>query len=270
MGQKLRDDKIGALSHSGGVITLTSSTASPSWLTIGGQQYRLTSNTARTIATDVTMTTNARYQIFAVVVGGVVQLRVSSNENSVGPTGFLSWKLVGSFQSNRLSAFGSFNNIKSKVKNSVAHYITAAAPSASPVLSNTVLSTISFPVLVTDTEGNYNTATGEYIVPFTGTFNINFRCRTTGSYGTQGNIDARLYKNGALWREEVTSESASTAGQMRSGVDWLGANLVAGDVIVFRLVPSGWSSVNFINASVNHWMTIEGVEMSLSAPIEDL
>lgn len=108
MGQKLRDDKIGALSHSSGVITLTSSTASPSWLTIGGQQYKLTSNVARTIATDVTMTTNARYQVFAVVVSGVVQLRISSNNDLVGPTGFTSWKLLSPFSSNASSLFGAF------------------------------------------------------------------------------------------------------------------------------------------------------------------
>jgi len=107
MGQILKQDKIGALSHNAGIITLPAST-----LTIGGQQY-VTSSLTRTIATDVTMTANTRYQIYAVVSGGVIVLRISSNENSVGPSGFTAWKLVGCFRSNGLvtPAFGSFVNI---------------------------------------------------------------------------------------------------------------------------------------------------------------
>jgi hypothetical protein len=103
-------DKIGTLSHSGGIITMN-----PSLLTIGGQQYRTLSSITRTIATDITMAANTRYQIFAVVSGGVVQLRISANENSVGPAGFASWKLVGSFYANGVTgsiAFGSFVNIE--------------------------------------------------------------------------------------------------------------------------------------------------------------
>lgn len=108
MGQILQQDKIGALSHSAGIITLA-----PSVLTIGGQQYS-TSSLNRTIATDITMTANSRYQIFAVLISGVVNLRISVNQNSVGPAGFTNWKLVGSFYANGMSpvAFGSFVNIK--------------------------------------------------------------------------------------------------------------------------------------------------------------
>lgn len=112
MGQKLRDDKIGALSHSGGTIIM----AAPAWLTIGGQQYTVTSNLTRAIATDITMAANTLYMIYAVNVGGVIQLRISSNVNSVGPAGFTSWKLVGAFYSNGNTlaspVFGSFVNIE--------------------------------------------------------------------------------------------------------------------------------------------------------------
>lgn len=110
MGQKLRDDKIGALSHSSGVITLTSSTASPSWLTIGGQQYKLTSN--RTLALP-TLTANTLYMIYAVQTAGVVSLVQSTNVNSVGPVGYASWKLVGAYYSNNLVSvsFGNFVTI---------------------------------------------------------------------------------------------------------------------------------------------------------------
>ena len=104
MGQILKQDKIGALSHNAGIITIQAST-----ITIGGQQY-VTSSLTRTIATDLTMAANTRYQIYAVVSGGVVALRISANENSVGPSGFTAWKLVGSLYSNGSSTFGSFVN----------------------------------------------------------------------------------------------------------------------------------------------------------------
>jgi hypothetical protein len=119
MGQILKKDKIGALSHNAGIITLPAST-----LTIGGQQY-VTSSLTRTIATDVTMAANTRYQIYAVVSGGVVVLRVSSNENSVGPSGFTAWKLAGSFMANGMSpvAFGSFLNVSGIPKSDEIQYI---------------------------------------------------------------------------------------------------------------------------------------------------
>lgn len=108
MGQKLRDDKIGTLSHNAGVISLTSS-----WLTIGGQQYN-PSSLSRIISTDVTMAANTLYMIYAVLSAGVPELRISTNVNSVGPAGFVAWKLVGAFYANGNSSvgFGSFVNIE--------------------------------------------------------------------------------------------------------------------------------------------------------------
>lgn len=107
MGFKLLNDKLGALSHSAGVITIQASI-----LTIGGQQYATAAMT-RTISADVTMTANNLYMIYAVVSSGVVQLRISSSVNSVGPAGFTSWQLVGAFYSDGLAVigFGSFVNI---------------------------------------------------------------------------------------------------------------------------------------------------------------
>ena len=107
MGQKLKDDKIGSLSHSSGTISLTAST-----LTIGGQQY-VVSSLSRLISSDVTLVANTLYMIYAVVSSGVVVMRISTNVNSVGPAGFTSWKLVGAFYSNGLAsvAFGSFVTI---------------------------------------------------------------------------------------------------------------------------------------------------------------
>jgi hypothetical protein len=103
MGQKFFEDKIGALSHSSGNIFLAASR-----LTIGGQQYA-TSNLSVALPS---MTANTRYQVFAVQSGGVVSLVISQNENSVGPAGYVSWKLVGSLYANEALSFGGFLNIK--------------------------------------------------------------------------------------------------------------------------------------------------------------
>ena len=102
MGFKLFDDKIGALSQSGGVITLA-----PSILTIGGQQYR----TGILSLTLPSLITNQLYMIYATVSAGVVSLSVSVNVNSTGP-GATAWKLVGAFYSNGTSTFGKFVNTK--------------------------------------------------------------------------------------------------------------------------------------------------------------
>jgi hypothetical protein len=111
MSQVLRPDKIGQLTHSAGNIIMAASAASPAYLTVGGRQFTITSNLSVALPS---MTANTRYQVFAVQSGGVVSLAISQNENSVGPAGFLSWKLVGSLYSNGLVSvgFGSFVNIK--------------------------------------------------------------------------------------------------------------------------------------------------------------
>lgn len=105
MGQKLFEDKIGTLTNTGANITL-----GPSRLTIGGQQYSTNSNLI--IAADLSAA-NTRFQVYATLNAGAVQLVISQNENSTGPTGHSTWKLVGSYYTNGLSpiGFGSFVNI---------------------------------------------------------------------------------------------------------------------------------------------------------------
>jgi hypothetical protein len=109
MSQKLRNDKIGQLTHSAGNINMIASSANPAFLTIGGQQYKVSSTLVVALPS---MTANSRYQVFAVQSGGVVSLVISQNENSVGPVGYSRWKLVGSLYSNNTLVFGSFVNIK--------------------------------------------------------------------------------------------------------------------------------------------------------------
>jgi hypothetical protein len=111
MAQKLRDDKIGTLSQSSGIITMSASTSIPVYLTIGGQQYKITSSLSRTISTDISMGINQLYMIYAVRNSGNTELRISSNVNSTGPSGFASWLLVGAFYSNGSNVFGGFVTI---------------------------------------------------------------------------------------------------------------------------------------------------------------
>lgn len=113
MGQKLFDDKIGTLNYSAGNIVMSATLSNPSYLTIGGQQYKITS--ALSAAANVSAA-STRYQVYAVVVAGVVNMVISQNENSVGPSGHAYWKLIGSYMSNSKDSigFGSFLNIEGK------------------------------------------------------------------------------------------------------------------------------------------------------------
>jgi len=126
MGQVLKRDKIGAISEAAGDITLQASI-----VTIGGQQYT-TGILSRTIATDVTLVANTRYQIYAVISAGVVVLRVSINENSVGPVGFNGWGLVGSMYASGAATFGAFVTITgiptSGIFNAGPTVVTASTP----------------------------------------------------------------------------------------------------------------------------------------------
>lgn len=92
MGQKLKDDKIGTLSRS-----TTTFTMGAALLTIGGQQYRTTTNTTYVASG---LVANRLYKVYAVRSSGNTILTASLNDNSVGPAGFTSWKLVGAFFTN--------------------------------------------------------------------------------------------------------------------------------------------------------------------------
>lgn len=104
MGSILRKDKIGALQESGGNILLQASI-----LTIGGRQYETTTQIQVALPS---LTANSRYQVYAVQTAGVVSLVISVNENSQGPAGYNSWKLVGSFLTDNVPAFDEFTSIK--------------------------------------------------------------------------------------------------------------------------------------------------------------
>lgn len=104
MGRISLPDQIGQLDHDAGTITL-----GPSRITIGGQQYRTTSNLSLAVAS---ATANTLYMIYAILNSGSVTLVKSTNVNSIGPAGSTSWKLVGAFYSQAVDTFGAFVNIE--------------------------------------------------------------------------------------------------------------------------------------------------------------
>jgi hypothetical protein len=109
MGQKLRDDKIGTLSG-GSSITMAASSSSPAYLTLGGQQYRVTSNVSIAVGSP---SSNTLYFIYAYLSGGNVALDINSSVPSVYLTANSGRKLVGAFYSTGTASpgFGSFVNI---------------------------------------------------------------------------------------------------------------------------------------------------------------
>lgn len=142
MGFKYQDDKIGSLSHSGGVISLA-----PSVLTIGGQQYRTQSILSLTPSG---LSANTLYMIYAIVSGGVVSLVQSVNVNSIGPAGQLQWKLVGAFYSSGKAVidFGAFVNIEGSPRTS------------GPVDNGPLLSTVHIKAATGGTDPTFGATTG--------------------------------------------------------------------------------------------------------------
>lgn len=118
IGQKIKEEKIGTLTHGGGIISLT-----PSTVNVGGVQVD-TDALSKTISLDVILSANTLYMIYIVLNVGAPEIKISTNVNSIGPAGFSSWKLVGAFYSNGVvrneaifpiititPTFGSFVNI---------------------------------------------------------------------------------------------------------------------------------------------------------------
>jgi len=124
MGQILFTDKIGQLTYSNPNVNMLSSISSPSYITIGGQQYTVTANLSVSTGS---LTANNLYFVYAVQTAGVVSLAVSTNVNSIGPAGFASWKLIGAFYSDASSIFNAFVS-KSSITPSTFNVITSTTP----------------------------------------------------------------------------------------------------------------------------------------------
>lgn len=106
-------DKIGILSHSAGVITLgLPALSSVNRYTVRGQQYDFGA-LSRTISADVTLAANTLYFIYAHVISGVVNLRISASAPSVYKNSNPTSDLIGAFYADGRSSvgFGAFVTI---------------------------------------------------------------------------------------------------------------------------------------------------------------
>lgn len=226
-------EKIGTLTNLGASVQL-----GPSLLTIGGQQYRTTSNL--TVAYP-SLTANNLYMIYAVQTAGVVSIVISQNLNSVGPTGFSSWKLVGAFYSNGLNsvAFGSFITIEGTPTSSDIFYtpIFTGLGVAVPIYIAWKRVGQDIKILGRVTNGTVTGGTAGVSLP------ANLTCSTAtevvcGIFGSQGSVG-----NGAL-------VFSTTDGGLHFGTgNWqvlaTGTQMATGGFTSFEgtLPITGWSSV---------------------------
>lgn len=267
MPQKLLEDKIGKLSHSGGVINL-----SGSLLSIGGQQYS-TIPLSRTISSDVSLSANTRYQIYAVLVSGTVALRISANENSVGPTGFTAWELVGSFYANGLSSvgFGSFVNIKGAPQSNmidsgpmVIGAVTSAPTKATTMIRDRVITQVNGATAKLRYEYRIDSAAGAasgsgqylYSLPSGLSFDTNFA--QVLATGTEVNtMPAQFYWGSGVFNIDATSHSQ-------------GLYIVPFDSTRFRIISSNNSATFQTNSSA--WVPLTqantGWEVEFEVPIQ--
>lgn len=200
MAQKLFNDKIGTATHSTGVISLAASK-----LTIGGQQYITTSSVSRTITNDVTLAANTLYMVYAVISGGAVALRISTNVNSVGPAGFSSWKLVGAFDTDGTAAVVSplikafidgelaVRSVKFEVWASGSQSIAHQASEGSEVKWTT------WAAPNTDSHNGWDSTNSRYVFPQTGTYL--FTAKTIKAASTAGGPALMLkpFLNNTVW-----------------------------------------------------------------------
>lgn len=105
MPQRLGPDVIKALSYSAPNVQLPAG----SRITLGGQQYYLTSQLSVALSG---LTANTLYMVYVVLSAGVPALVYSVNVNSTGPAGYSVWKLVGAFIASGAATLGSFVTIE--------------------------------------------------------------------------------------------------------------------------------------------------------------
>lgn len=241
MGQKFKEDKIGALSHSLGVITLAASR-----LTIGGQQY----STSQLQLTLSGLTAHSTYMLYVVLSSGVPTLVSSVNVNSVGPAGFASWKLVGAFMANETPAWGAFLNIEGRPTTQSSFRYTPSNASGFGTLNSPEMNIYrDGAYLLCDyrfTTGTVSGATAFLSLPTNLVYNTSDLQQTTYNVGTVTNNSAvnfvhmflassnadRIFFNtatGALGSAMAGNTSPFASGQIESGQ--------------YRVRISGWSNV---------------------------
>jgi len=271
MGQILLEDKIGTLSHSSGIISLTASR-----LTIGGQQYN-TSVLTRTISDDVTLSGYNLYMVYAVVSGGSVYLRTSINYNSIGPSGFSAWKLVGCFHTQN-GAFAGFLDINRPDSRVISAYISTNDATSPHTLSSTG-AVVIFPTIHYDSVGGYNNSTGYYTVKIAGFYKV--KCTIGGTTSGTSGINSEVVRttiNMGASRSFTAQQFSNGSANQNINLANVGAHyLNVGESIFFAARrDSAITGTLGIYSDVNN-LVIEGTpgpsstnQTTNSTPIKDL
>jgi microcystin-dependent protein len=109
IGQKIKDEKIGLLSHGAGIISLA-----PSTVNVGGVQIDTDALSVILSA----LANSTKYNLFVVMSTGVPTLVYSTNSYTTGPNGYNSFKHIGSFTSTNAAAFSGFDTKAALVSSS--------------------------------------------------------------------------------------------------------------------------------------------------------
>lgn len=257
MGSNFRQDKIGALSEAGGTISLA-----PSILTIGGRQLETTSS----IGVAAVLTANTRFQVYAVNNSGVVQLVVSQNENSVGPLGWTSWKLVGSYSVNTLSSFGGFFNVKDSSGSVKIRYSTVVGTSVtgSPTVVDFNTKTIDTHNAVTGTGVNWI-----FTAPKEGYYSIQAQAALalTTNIFSEFRLDININGGLSILSKTMKDVATSTTPPTLDIQDTV--YLSAGDTVSIAVSQNGAALTLNTGGWANHVSIIEESN-STETPIEDL
>lgn len=124
-------------------------------------------------------------------------------------------------------------------------------------LANTSTVTWTWNTIEVDTHGAYNTSTGTFTAPSSGTYMIGFNVYLLGSYASYGRVDSFINVNGTSVHFEVGYISASSGALQIFGCKPVGIKLNKGDTVTCSSVPSNWSSVSVgISNPTSHRLTI--------------
>lgn len=256
-------DKIGALSHSAGIISLQ-----PSLLTIGGRQYKTTSVLTRTISADVTMTANSLYMIYAQIVSGVVALRISASVRSsyllLNPQS----ELVGAFYASGVAVvdFGSFVKIYGSITTDPVQYTPTLGAGYGTVTNMKMFWEQDgkfMRIFGTWTDGTVTAGTGEIALP------LSKEIDTAYYQGTAKNIVG--------WLRAITNAGGNGGSAAhRIGFDgtttdkvWLSSSS-SGDVAGGTFQKTGVNSAISTSDTINIDITVPIVNWSATTQLMDL
>lgn len=111
-------------------------------------------------------------------------------------------------------------------------------------LGNGSFATWTWNTLEVDTHGAYNTSTGTFTAPSSGTYMIGFNVYVTGSYASFGQMDNYINVNGISVHYEVNYLNAGSGSVQTFGCRPVGIRLNKGDTVTLSSRPNSWSSIS--------------------------